>query len=290
MTPKKITDELEKILGYSGHARQLRDVIENILLNRFDQPATKAAEFSESLHDKVSQEIETREIIASDLGTTTVVSLRNNRTVVHGSLHVFPSDDPTIALTKRSRLLSQDLLTAIQSLNFSEFETFGGAVLRELGCPSPEVTQHSTDQGIDFFGELSVGGLLGEQEDTKKLLHSVKTVIVGQAKHYPTRSIGPREVRELVGALTLARTSTFSKPNLDLLDKVKLRPNTPTLAVLFTTGDFTSGARHLADEAGIVLFSGFQLAVFLADCRIGIRSSEDQLEFDAELFRDWMNS
>lgn len=288
MTPKKITDQLELTLGQLGHARQLRDAIEDILLEHFDQPATKAAELSERLCDKVAEEIETRVAAALESGTIAVVSLRPNRTVVHGSSFVFPDDGPSTILTKLSRLHSQRLLLAIQSLDFREFEKFGGAVLRELGCPLPVVTKHSTDQGIDFYGEMSIGGTRGERADVKRLMHSAKMMIIGQAKHYPNRNIGPREVRELVGALSLARTSTFSRPGLDLLDQIELRPNTPALAVLFSTGDFTMGARYLASAAGLVLYSGSQLAVFLADCQVGIRGSGSGSEFDDKIFRAWM--
>ena len=289
MTPKRITDALEVVLGHSGSVRQLRDAIEDVLLGHFGQPVTTSAELAVRLIPKVVAEIEARAVAAEESGTITVISLRNARTVVHGSLLVFPDDDSSTISAKTSRLQSQEICSAIQSLSFDEFERFGKAVLRELGCPLPMVTKHSGDQGIDFYGDTSIGQLLGEPKDTKRLLHSARMVIVGQAKHYPNRSIGPREVRELVGALSLARTSTFSKQGLDLLDEVDLRPNTPTLAVLFSTGEFTAGARHLATEAGLVLYSGSQLAVFLADCQVGINGSGADSKFDAAVFRAWMN-
>ena len=289
MTPKRITDALEEGLGYSASVRQLRDAIESVLLHRFGQPVTASAELSERLCDRVAEEIEARAVAAEEAGTVTVVSVRNDRRVIHGSLLVFPEDEPSTVSVKTSRLHSHKILSTIQSLNFEEFEAFGRAVLRELGCLSPMVTKGSGDQGIDFYGEVSVGGLLGESTDAKRLMHSARTVIVGQAKHYPERKIGPGPVRELVGALSLARTSTFSRKGLDLLDEVNLRPNTPALAVLFTTGEFTSGARHLASEAGLVLYSGFQLAVFLADCQVGVRGVGKESEFDEAVFRAWMN-
>ena len=290
MTPKKITDQLEQTVGYSGRPRQLRDAIEHVLLDRFGQPATEAAEVSENLCEKVAEEIETRFGKSLEIGTVAPVSLRLNHTVIHGSLFVFPDDPPSDILSKQIRIKSEDLFFAMRSLDFDQFEKFCGAVLREMGCPSPVVTSRSTDQGIDFFGETTIGGLLGEHIHRKRLLHSARTVILGQAKHYPNRKIGPKEVRELIGALTLARTSSFSKPDLDLFDKADLRPNTPTLAVLFSTGDFTAGARHLADEAGIVLYSGIQLAVFLADCQVGIRIDGEIYAFDNSDFRTWMSS
>ena len=288
MTPKKITDQLEHTLGHTGRPRQLRDAIEDILLNFFDQPVTKSAELSESLSKKVANEIEKRVVDSLESGTIPIVSLRPNREVIHGSLFIFPDDNDSISSTKILRRNATRLLSVIRNLSFNEFEVFGGAVLRELGCPSPEVTPHSTDQGIDFYGELSVGDILGENLHVKHLMHSVRMVIVGQAKRYQKNPIGSGDVRELVGTLSLARTSTFSKQGIDFFDQIVLRPNTPTLAILIATGDFTKGARHLAKESGILLYSGFQLAVFLADCQVGIRIEGDNSTFDESDFRAWM--
>ena len=98
----------------------------------------------------------------------------------------------------------------IQSLTFEQFEKFGRSVLRELGCTTAKVTPHAGDQGIDFYGCLSVGSLVGADTAILKLMHETRVILVGQAKHYPNSAIGPAIVRELVGALSLSRTYTYS--------------------------------------------------------------------------------
>ncbi len=100
-------------------------------------------------------------------------------------------------------------------------------------------------------------------------MHETQVILVGQAKHYPNSPIGPATIRELVGALSLSRTNTYTRDNFDLLDGVELRPFSPVLALIFSTGEFTRGARHLATRAGLIAFSGWQLAVFLADKGVG---------------------
>lgn len=119
-------------------------------------------------------------------------------------------------------------------------------------------------------------------------MHETRVILVGQAKHYPKTTIGPATVRELVGALSLARTYTYSKDNLDLLNDVRLRPFSPVLALLFSTGDFTKGARNLANRAGLIAFSGRQLAVFLADRGVGLKKDQSGHKFDAATFSDWL--
>lgn len=289
MTPKQITDALERFVGPLGQAHQLRDVIETVLLSDFKQPPTVAAEKSEKLASKVADEIQSRSSTAVGSGSFSTLTLHSNQTSLCGSLLVLPTDDDETALAKRNRGQAHTLFDQIRALHFSKFERFGEAILRELGCTSPEITRHSNDQGIDFYGEVSIGDLLGMQPSRFHLMHASKTVIVGQAKHYPSRSIGPATVRELVGALSLARTSSYSKPKIDLLDKVDLRPFTPALAMLISTGEFTTGARHLAKEAGILLFSGWQLSVFLADCKVGMKATADGFLFDDPTFRTWLD-
>ena len=112
--------------------------------------------------------------------------------------------------------------------------------------------------------------------------------MVGQAKHYPNRSIGPNVVRELVGALSLARTKTFSAVGLNLFEDVQMKPFSPLLAMLFTTGEISAGAIQVASEAGIIARNGFQLAVFLADRGVGIHDVNGVLKFSDDFFRAWL--
>jgi hypothetical protein len=49
-------------------------------------------------------------------------------------------------------------------------------------------------------------------------------------------SIGPNTVRELVGAVSLARTKIYSAARIDLFEELGLRSLSPLLPLLFTTG------------------------------------------------------
>jgi hypothetical protein len=176
----------------------------------------------------------------------------------------------------------------MKTLTFQQFERFGAAVLRELGAKNPKVTAHAGDQGIDFYGELSVGEVQGAPPGFFRLAHDAKLAFAGQAKHYPTRAIGPDVVRELVGAISLARTRTFSKATIDLFEDIDLKPFSPISALLFTTGELSTGALQLAAEAGVIARSGQQLAVFLADRGVGMVGRDEEVKFDARAFADWL--
>lgn len=290
MTPKAVVDAIEAQLQLVGEPRQLRDAIERVLLDA-GTSAAGAAEETDRLVKKVAREISRRFDGARQMGNVAVLQLRgSNDDIVHGSSYIFSDDAELVKKIKLSRACVVDIYEQVRKLDFSEFEQFGRCVLKELGCRDPKVTQHAGDQGIDFYGDLTVGSLLGAHEGILKLMHETRVVIVGQAKHYPDpkKPIGPSTVRELVGALSLSRTATYSKDEIDLLDDVQLRPFTPVLALLFSTGQFTKGARHLASRAGLIAFSGWQIAVFLADRGVGLVEHGDLLQFDAVAFRNWL--
>jgi hypothetical protein len=288
MTPKAVVSALELKFGITGAPCQIRDAIESILLGNGMGPA-EAAEQMDSLRKKVATEIVRRKNVSDEAGEIAILHLRGTEDeIVHGSSYVFAGDSEQIRTAKLNRTFADDIHTHIKGLTFNQFERFGRSVLRELGSTTAHVTPHSEDQGIDFYGDLSVGSLVGADPAILKLMHETKVILVGQAKHYPTSAIGPAIVRELVGALSLSRTYTYSKDNLDLLNDVQLRPFSPVLALLFSTGNFTRGARHLAKRAGLIAFSGWQLAVFLADKGVGIASDNGARSFDPATFEQWL--
>jgi hypothetical protein len=172
-----------------------------------------------------------------------------------------------VAAAKQHRVQANELLAAIRSLSYSEFEKFGARVLREIGVPNPHITPHRGGQGIDFYGRLSLGQFQIMKIPFLNLAHDVVLLFAKQAKHYPTRSIGPEIVRELIGAVSLARTKTYSITDIDIFEGLELKPFSPLIALLFTIGKISAGASHLAESAGIIARSGEQIAVFLADRR-----------------------
>ncbi|MDP1962782.1 MAG: restriction endonuclease, partial [Reyranella sp.] len=257
MTPKLIVDAIEARTGVTGKPCQVRDAIERELLDKFKTTAAQAAEKSYQLYNKVVSEIARRKDEREAAGEIAVLHLRGSKSeILYGSSFVFFDDSDVIRTSKLNRISVDEIYYTIRNLSFAQFELFGRCILRELGCHVSQLTPQSGDQGIDFYGELTVGNLLKFDPAIVKLMHDTRIVIVGQAKHYPGRTIGPATIRELVGALSLSKTNTYTKDKLDLLDGVRLKPFSPLLAMLFSTGDFTKGARTLAERAGLIVFSG----------------------------------
>jgi hypothetical protein len=288
MTPKAIVDAIELRLGVTGAPVFLRDAIERELLEA-GFSAALAAEKVEVLKPKVNAEIDRRREVCEACGRLAILHVRDDFSeIVSGSCYIYNDDYEDVKNTKIARSLSGDLYDHIVGLSFDNFESFGRSVLREIGCAKARVTPRAGDQGIDFYGELSVGEIINADYATVRLMHETRLKIVGQAKHYPDRQIGPSIVRELVGALSLARVGAFSKDGIEIFEGINISPFSPVLAMLFSTGEFTKGAVRLAEKAGIVVFSGWQLAVFLSDRRVGLENVEGGWRFNADQFADWL--
>lgn len=289
MRPRLVAEHIELSLGAEAPPRPLRDAIEKVLVAEYGMMAIQAAERAEGMLEAVARVISSRAEAGAAAGTLPILTLIGTATdIVCGSCHVLPHDTPAVAVAKENRIHAESLLSAMKNLTFTQFEKFGAAVLRELGVKNPHITKHGNDQGIDFYGQFSIGQMESAPAPFFKLAHDVKFAFAGQAKHYPTRSVGPDVVRELVGAISLARTKTYSSETIDLFEDIAIRPFSPLLALLFTTGELTSGAVQLSEAAGIISRSGRQLALYLADRGVGIDRTGETKVFKTELFHAWL--
>lgn len=290
MTLMELLNRVEVSVGLQGPPRALREVLEQEMLGHFQIVAIRAAEQAERWEDRVRQRIIEKQREMENAGTIPVVILHHasNRRVV-GSCWVDPIDTAAIAAAKQGRVHVQQVLTALRALTASEFELFGSRILRELGAEQVQVTRQSGDNGVDFYGFLSLGGMMQHPPAICQLAHNIQLLFAGQAKHYPDTAIGPATVREMIGAIALARFQVYSSEP-DFFEAFKLLPYNPLLALLFTTGRFTTGAREIAEASGIIARSGEQLATFLADRGVGMAENGNILVFDPQQFRDWLGA
>jgi hypothetical protein len=289
LKPQAILERVEVVIGLDGGPRRLREVIEEQLSAHFTLPPIQAAEQAERLEPSIANLIANKQQNSYATGTLPILVLMgvSSNTVI-GSCRILPTDGPLVVQAKSNRPHAKSLLQTIQALTFTDFERFGACVLRELGAHSIQVTPRSGDQGIDFFGVLNLGKLQQNPAPFFHLAHDVELRFAGQAKHYPTVAIGPDVLRELIGAISLARYRAYSSKSGDPFERLALRPFNPLLPLVFTTGDVTSGAIELASRAGIIVRSGWQLAIFLADHGIGMKATPTGPQFDAKLFLEWL--
>lgn len=290
MTPRRLVERLEVAIGVDGGPRRLVDAVGHELVGYFGLPAIQAAERAEAVVRKVADLIAAKLVQCEALGVTATLSLIGTAgDVVAGYCYALPSDSASVATLKGFRIQTQALSAAIRALSFSQFERFCARVLVELGAAKAKITPHGGDQGIDFIGQLSLGQYHNTPFPFMKLAHDIKVSFAGQAKHYPSSSLGPDVVRELAGAIHLARSRAFSREEVDLFDQINLSVLAPLVVLLFTTGDITSGAAKLAASAGVIARNGEQIAVFLADKGVGMTQDGGGVVFRQDLFESWLS-
>jgi hypothetical protein len=288
--PIHIVDRLDIVIGLDGPPRRLSSVIEQELISHFGLPAIQAAEQAERFEPAVAKLIRNRQFECEQNGTIAALTLLgSSANSVAGCCFVQSSDSAAVAQLKAHRVSSNPILSKLQQLNFAEFELFGSKVLRELGARKTHVTPHSNDQGIDFYGILKLGELQGAPLPFFHLAHDVEIRFAGQAKHHPNKPVGTDVVRELAGAVSLARFKTYSTDE-DLFEELSLNPLSPLVVLLFATGKLTSGTIDLAAKAGIVARSGEQLSVFLADRGVGMVTTAGMTTFDSAKFDEWLHA
>ena len=202
-------------------------------------------------------------------------------TYIQGSCYVMEKlDEPeTIAAKKRLHHLwkSADVISGLNPLDFERLCTL---VLIEIGVSDVFLTARRADQGIDFFGRLSVRSKLAELSGYPPLLDKLTMWVIGQAKQFETSQVATFDLRELVGSIELARAKAYGLEG-DRYPMLDMKVADPVIALFFTSGQVSREARILARSSGVLMIDGEAMAHLLAHANVGFH--EDGT-FDEKLF------
>jgi hypothetical protein len=190
--------------------------------------------------------------------------------ILVGNAYPLPTDDDPELLKKQilgNAFLIERILTTLDPY---KFETLCKRILSELGCQFVGKTRSTADGGIDFFGTLSFHEVDGNPLLEKfSLVPNAKVHLIGQAKRYSLRNIiGPQHIREFLGSALLLEFSQGWDLQKELaienLPAKYLRPSDPIVWLFFSTSFATTSAKRLANQLGIHLQDGEDLARWIA--------------------------
>jgi hypothetical protein len=204
--------------------------------------------------------------------------------MVQGACFIEPTDSEHLKRAKRGRAQMSSYAVALSAISPNDFEAMCRGVLREIGVEAPAITPSTSDEGIDFYGQLKLGGLLQAAIDMPRFRDMLNVWLIGQAKRYPSGQVATPEIRELVGSVELARAAAFSRVDSAYPD-LRLRLCDPVFFLFFTTGTISAPGWRLLHASGVVGMDGGMLAAFLADQGIALT---DQGLFDDALFDAWL--
>jgi hypothetical protein len=205
---------------------------------------------------------------------------------IQGACFIEPKDSPEVKSQKQRRLRWQDYYQHLRLISAESFELLCVRILALLGVPNPTLTPYRADQGIDFFGKMSVGDLTGHGPLFPVFESCMVFWLVGQAKHYLHNKVSTPDIRELVGSTMLGRSRTFPKEGI--LQGLKIRACDPVIMLFFTTGELSADGWSLCQNAGIAAMDGEMLASFLADKEVGVTENKGELHFDQNAFVEWL--
>lgn len=200
---------------------------------------------------------------------------------IQGSCHIESENSQELQASKSRRMFTDDYLVLMRDLSGRQFEAVCRGVLDLIGCSDPVLTPRANDQGIDFFGQISMKGRLNMKYEQVAIDRSMAVWIVGQAKQVAGKVSTP-EVRDLIGAVELARHH-ISADQERALSGLGMRPFDAVWRIFVTTGEFSRDARNLINDAGLLGYDGLQIATLLADHEVADPTC------DTGVFHQWLD-
>lgn len=205
---------------------------------------------------------------------------------IQGGCFVEPCDTPEVQEQKRRRIRWRDYYDFLRLLTPDHFELVCTRILGLIGVPKPFLTPYRKDQGIDFFGMMSIADLTGHGALFPVFESDLILWLLGQAKHYPDAKISTPDIRALAGSAFLGRVRAFPKEGE--LPHLTVRACDPIIMLFFTTGQISADGWALCRRAGIVAMDGEMLAAFLADKQVGLEGEGELRRFSLEVFSKWL--
>jgi hypothetical protein len=191
---------------------------------------------------------------------------------IQGSAFIEPRDSEELKTAKRNRAQFKSYENILKELTPREFEMLCAGVLDVLGVDAPILTPSSADEGIDFYGRLRLEKHIFPDKHLPGLQRQLIAWMIGQAKHYQSSLVSTPEIRDLVGAIHLAKSHTFGSGENKYND-LSVRACDPVIYLFFSTGRLSANSWTLLEKSGVVGMDGQMLAAFLADHQIGMKDA-----------------
>lgn len=285
--PKCVTEIILEDHQLDASPRPLVEVITEIVFAKnWETTQATARVKAESWKGKVLTYLQTEISKLEEVGRPSRITFNSSSNyMIQGACFVEPRDSSDVCEKKARRLRSVQYYSTLQNLTANQFEDLGGKLINLLGVQDPQVSRRSADEGIDFYGKLSLESMFFPHDLSPTIQKQLCVWIVGQAKHY-TIPVGTHIVRELAGSVLLGRSQTFGSVNSPY-PNLNINVGDPVFMVLITTGRFSSNAWWLLKRSGIIGMDGEMIAAFLADREASLSSSGN---FDDTAFINWLSS
>ncbi len=203
--------------------------------------------------------------------------------LIQGAAFVEPKDPPNVRASKSKRALQGSYTNALRLLIPREFEALCAGIVELLGVEKATLTDYSADEGIDFYGKLHLEKMVSPNPIFPSIQRQLNAWIIGQAKHYIKGQVSTFEIRDLVGAVELAKGKAFGAAS-DKYADLAIKVCDPVFYLFITTGSITANSWRLLSQSGVAGMDGDMVASFLADNQVGLSNGV----FDNDLLKKWV--
>jgi len=289
--PALIADIIYGELPLDSEPIKLTRVTEQVIMERFTglDPIEKASEWEAPIKSRLLKYIKATE----ERGAQSQVAFNSSSSyMIQGACFIEGTDSDEVVEQKRRRLRWKDYYETLQELSPREFELLCKEVLKLIGARNVKLTKETRDEGIDFYGRLSVADLIKPSSAFifRPFESFLEIWLVGQAKHYRAIKVATPDLRELVGSVRLASARVFADLDPDKYPDLLVRVADPVFMLFFTTGRISIDGWQLVKKSGIVAMDGEMLAAFLADHDVAIIDEHGTRQFSRDMFFEWLKT
>jgi hypothetical protein len=265
--------------------RPLVEVLADVAAAEIGHSSDNAAEFAEQHLEPIANFLRSEMESADRAGNVCRVTFNSSaEDLIQGSCFIEPIDAPEVQAAKGRRMNFEAFHGFLSALDWRGFEACCKGMLELMGCTDPVLTASGNDQGIDFYGQLSLAGRLASAGVLPGVDRRLNVWMVGQAKHYQRSRVATPDLRNLVGAVDLARARAFSDGG-KAITSLDIRACDPVFYLFFTTGDISRDGRRLLEASGMIGMDGAHVAAFLADNNVGVDLAGD---FKVAIAQAWI--
>lgn len=253
--------------------------------NNQDANLADAREFAEKYEQEFLTDLRAEVSQLNRLGRFCPVEFNNSsENLLQGVAFIAPRDARDVKTQKKHRAQYKEYEAEIAQLDPGDFEALCAGLLATLGVDEPKLTPGSRDEGIDFYGHLSLESRILPKKLFSGVESQLKVWMVGQAKRYRTTQVSTSDIRNLVGAVDLAKGHAYGATDKKY-QQLRLRVCDPVFYLFFTTGTISLDGWQLLERSGVVGMDGHMIAAFLADQKIGAVRGK----YSRSMFVKWIN-
>lgn len=288
MSVHGIMEVIDKYISIDSSPMRVRELIADVYIGEhWMSSRNDALAEGEKFERKVIKKIESQ--MQSDVfgRLSRFVMNSASKQMVQGVAYIEPHDSQSLQDHKNKLKHADHYYLAFQTLDDKQFERLCAGILKEIGVDDPRITPTTRDEGIDFFGKLSLEQYFRPNFlDIPGAEKQFSVWMIGQAKHFGKLDVSTLNIRELVGSAALARSRAYStRRELRYLD-LTVRACDAVYCLFFTTGLMSRDSWKLLDASGVIGMDGKMVAQFLAERAIALTNGK----FDPAKFQSWIKN